>query len=150
MSTFMFCGSGLELDIAGRAHGPLSRGDVVQINPLVTATADGYTTQNVDALNSGLSQVSLYGVVLGSNAKNTFAVGEDILIRIVGIVDVAMSGATTIGNTVGLTPGANNLTDTGGTAFQADAAASRVVGAAHTATVGAGIATCWFNGLAWG
>ena len=150
MSTFIHGGSGLVLDIGGRAHAALNMGDVVQINPLVSAAEDGYTTQDVDALNTGLSQVSLYGVVLGSAGKSTFAVGEDVLIRIVGVVRVAMAGAATAGNTVLLNPSNNNCVDSGGTAFAADASTVRIVGAAHETIAGAGLATCWFNGLSWG
>jgi len=149
MSTFMFGGSGLTLDIGARVgEASHSRGDVVQINPLVGSEDAGFSTQNVDDLDSGPSQTALYGVVLGTDARDSFTRGEDILVRIVGMVQANVGNTAVAGQTLVLTAGANNLTDAGGTAFSASVSGNRPVGVAHEA--GTGLLTVWFNIFSWG
>jgi hypothetical protein len=150
MSTFIHGGSGLVLDIAGKAHAELDLGDVVQINPLVTATESGYTTQVPDALNTCVSQVSLFGVVLGSNGKSKFALGEDVLIRVVGICKVNIADtASGIGQGVKLRASAMTAEGTAGTAVVLDASGVKLCAVAHTA--GTGLQTVFFNGMtSWG
>jgi hypothetical protein len=150
MSTFIHGGSALQLDIAGRAHAALTRGDVVQIDPAVGATDDGLSTRDVGNLNNCLDQVAPYGVVLGSNGKSTFAIGEDVLIRIMGVCQVnVQSTASGIGEGIQLRVSNNSVEGTGGTTYEGDAATVRVCGIAHTA--GTGLQTVFFNGLStWG
>ena len=150
MSTFIHGGSALTLDIAGRAHAELDLGDVVQINPLVGATDDGLTTQVPDALNTCVSQVSLFGVVLGSNGKSKFATGEDVLIRVVGICKVNIQNTGSgVGEGVKLKAGAMTAEGTGNTTFLADASGAKICAVAHTA--GTGLQTVFFNGMtSWG
>jgi len=150
MSTFIHGGSALQLDIAGRAHAALSRGDVVQIDPAVGATDDGLTTRAVGALNTCLDQVAPFGVVLGSNGKSTFAIGEDVLIRIMGVCQVNVQNtASGVGEGIQLRASNNDVEGTGGTTWEADASGVRICGVAHTA--GTGLQTVFFNGLTtWG
>jgi hypothetical protein len=150
MSTFIHGGSGLVLDIAGKAHAELDLGDVVQINPLVTATESGYTTQVPDGLNTCVSQVSLFGVVLGSNGKSKFATGEDVLIRVVGICKVNVQNtASGIGEGVKLRPSAMTAEGTGNSNYLADASTAKICAVGHTA--GTGLQTVFFNGMtSWG
>ena len=147
MSTFIHGGSALQLDVAARAHAALSRGDIVQIDPAVSATDDGLTTR-VPVINDALGQVAPYGVVLGSNGKSTFAIGEDVLIRIMGVCEANMNTASVVGEKVVLRA-ATSLQAGGDSAFTADASGTRLCGIAHTA--GTGLQTVFFNGLStWG
>ena len=149
MSTFIHGGSGLELDIGGKAHAALSLGDVVQINPYLAAADDGYSTQAVGALNTSASQAALFGVVLGSNGKSTFALGEDILIRMVGVCQVNVQNTASVLNQGIKLRASNNDVESAGAGFSGDASANRVCGVAHTA--GTGLQTVFFNGLStWG
>lgn len=150
MSTFIHGGSALQLDIAGRAHATLNRGDVVQIDPVVGSTENGLTTRAVGALNTCLDQVAPFGVVLGSNGKSSFAVGEDILIRILGVCEVNVQNtASAAGEGIQLRASNNDVEGTGGTTFEVDASGVRICGVAHTA--GTGLQTVFFNGLTtWG
>ena len=151
MSTFIHGGSALTLDVGAKAHAALSRGDVVEINPLVASGDDGYETRTLAAANTRAKQVSIVGVVLGSAGKSTFAIGEDVLIRIVGVCDAAFSGTTTISPTQVAVPnwagGANNFVATGEGVYSAPAANSRIVGVIHEARTGAGLAKVFINGL---
>jgi len=150
MSTFTFGGSALQLDVAARAHAALSRGDVVQIDPAVGAADDGLSTRSVGNPNNCLDQVAPFGVVLGSNAKSSFDIGEDVLIRILGVCDVNVQNvASGIGEGLQLRVSNNNVEGTGGTTYEGDASTVRICGIAHTA--GTGLQTAFFNGLTtWG
>ncbi len=154
MSTFIHGGSALTLDIAGKAHAALYRGDVVMINPAVGSAEDGYTTMD-PITGTALAQVAPFGVVLGSAGKSSFAIGEDILIRILGIVDVAMDPAapSVIGHGVKLKNAATHLSPLGNATWTADAINVRVCGVAHTVSAAGNdhMATVFFNGLStWG
>ena len=150
MSTFIHGGSALVLDIAGKAHAALRAGDVVQIDPMVASLEDGYTTRVPDFSNAD-GQLAPYGVVLGSPRKDRFALGEDILIRILGVVDVNFSNTNVAGRSCQVQDGVMTVADTGGVAFLADATNTRVCGISHTAGSGAHQSTVFFNGLTtWG
>ena len=150
MSTFMFGGSALKLDIAARAHATLNKGDVVQINPLVGATDDGLTTR-VPATGTGPAQVAPMGVVLGSSGKSRFTTGEDVLIRVLGVVDAAFAGAVVAGHVAVVTNAAMNLTSAGNATWAANSNSVHVAAVAHETLTGAGTAQVFFNGLAsWG
>ena len=150
MSTFIHGGSALVLDIAGKAHAALNMGDVVQIDPFVTSLEDGYTTRVPDISNAD-GQLAPIGVVLGSQGKKSFALGEDVLIRILGVVDVNFSNTNVAGRSCQLQDGAMTVLDTGGVAFLADATNVRVCGISHTAGTGAHQSKVFFNGLTtWG
>ena len=69
MSTFIHGGSALQLDIAGRAHAALTRGDVVQIDPAVGATDDGLSTRDVGNLNNCLVRLPLMGLSLAATER---------------------------------------------------------------------------------
>ncbi len=155
MSTFMFGGSALALDIAGRAHAALEAGDVVMLDPEASSAADGLTTRT-PVVNAGVGQIAPYGVVLGSSGKSSFAVGEDILIRIIGVVNVKMNPASpsVVGELVQIAGGQTYLNPAGGAgAFVATSATVRPCGMAHTVSA-AGTdnkADVYFNGLTtWG
>jgi len=147
MSTFIHGGSALQLDVAARAHAALSRGDIVQIDPAVGATDDGLSTR-VPVISDALGQVAPYGVVLGSNGKSTFALGEDVLIRIMGVCQANMNTASVVGDGV-ILRAATSLAPQGASTFTADASGNKLCGIAHTA--GTGLQTVFFNGLTtWG
>jgi hypothetical protein len=150
MSTFMFGGSALALDIGARAHAALERGDVVQINPLVGSTDDGLTTQAL-VVGTGPAQLAPVGVVLGSSGKSTFATGEDVLIRVLGIADAKFVGAVTAGHVAIMTNGALTLTTAGNSTWAANSNSVHIVAVAHETLAGAGTAQVYFNGLgSWG
>ena len=150
MSNFMFGGSALALDIAGRAHAALEAGDVVQINPLVGSTDDGLTTQDC-VVGTGPAQIAPIGVVLGSSGKSTFATGEDVLIRILGVVDAKFAGAVTAGHVAIMTDGARTLTSQTNATWAANSDSVHIVACAHETLGGAGTAQVYFNGLgSWG
>mgnify|MGYP003680844680 CR=1 FL=1 len=157
MSTFIHGGSGLELDVGARAHAALSRGDVVGIDTLNTATNDGQSTCAIGNLNTRAQQAMVYGVVLGSNGKSTFAVGEDVLLRVIGVCDAAVSatttslptGATQVGILNAAGP-ANNLVPTAEGGYSAPAAGNKIVAVIQETRTGA-LCRVWFNGLGvWG
>ncbi|MAH51315.1 hypothetical protein CMI37_36195 [Candidatus Pacearchaeota archaeon] len=150
MSNFMFGGSALALDIGARAHQALSAGDVVQINPLVGSTDDGMTTQDC-IVGTGPVQIAPVGVVLGSSGKSSFVTGEDVLIRVLGIVDAAFAGAVTAGHVAIMTNAARTLTSAGNATWAANSNSVHIVAVAHETLTGAGTAQVYFNGLgSWG
>lgn len=156
MSTFIHGGSGIQLDVGAKAHAALRRGDVVAINPVITTAGnEGYVTMAVGDLNTAIQQVTMHGVVLGSNGKDSFAIDEDILVRICGIVEAKCINGTGVGDVLRLTASDDALTDAAaatGIAAQY-AVGTRWVGVAHTANATGGDALCrvWFNGLGvWG
>ena len=156
MSTFIHGGSPLTLDVGAKAHAALSRGDIVAINPVDTDVDDeGYITMAVGDLNTAIQQVTMHGVVLGSNAKDTFVTGEDILVRIVGTCPARVINGTAAGEVLRLTVNNPNLTNAAaGTAAAAGyAAATRWIGVAHAGNASGGdaLARCYINGLGvWG
>jgi len=151
MSTFIHGGSGLTLDVGAKAHAAVSRGDCLEINPLVASGDEAYETRSLTSANTRAKQVSIVGIVLGSNGKSTFATGEDILLRVVGICDAALSGTATISPTQVLIANyagpANNLIPTAEGGYATGAANSRVMGVVHEARTGAGLAKVFINGL---
>ena len=150
MSTFIHGGSALALDIGARAHAALVAGDVVQINPLVGSTDDGMSTQAC-IVGTGPVQIAPVGVVLGSAGKSTFALGEDVLIRVLGIVDAKFAGAVTAGHVAIMTNGATTLTSTTNATWAANSNSVHIVACAHETLAGAGTAQVYFNGLgSWG
>ena len=150
MSNFMFGGSALGLDIGARAHAALERGDVVQINPLVGSTDDGLTTQDC-VVGTGPAQLAPIGVVLGSSGKSTFALGEDVLIRILGVVDAKFVGAVTAGHVAIMTGGARTLTSRTNATWAESSISVHLCAVAHETLTGAGTAQVYFNGLGtWG
>ncbi len=147
MSTFIHGGSALVLDVAAKAHAALSRGDVVMIDPRDTAD-DGYTTMAVDALDKVWHQVAIPGVVLGSAGKSTFATGEDVLIRICGVVDAKLNTGATKNDAVKLTANNDYLSHVAAaTGFTANASATFVIGTCLENGPGAGQALkkCFIN-----
>ena len=150
MSTFTFGGSALALDIGARAHAALERGDVVQINPLVGSTDDGLTTQAL-VVGTGPAQLAPVGVVLGSSGKSTFATGEDVLIRVLGVADAKFVGAVNAGDVADMTNGALTLTTRGNATWVANSNTVHIVAVAHETLAGPGTAQVYFNGLgSWG
>jgi hypothetical protein len=151
MSTFIHGGSALKLDVGAKAHAALEEGDVVGINPTTVGSDEGYSTIAVGDLNTAIQQVTMHGVVLGVPGKNSFATGEDVLIRIVGAVDVKATNGTAAGEVLRLTVNNKYLTDAAaGTAATAQyAAATRWFGVAHTAnaTGGVAIVRAYVNGF---
>lgn len=150
MSTFIHGGSALALDIGARAHAALVAGDVVQINPLVGSAEDGMTTQAC-VVGTGPAQVAPVGVVLGSAGKSSFASGEDILIRVLGVVDAKFAGAVSAGHVAKMTNGATTLTSLTNDTWAANSNSTHIVAVAHETLTGAGTAQVYFNGLgSWG
>ena len=148
MSTFIHGGSALTLDVGAKAHAALSRGDVVMLDPL--AAGDGYTTKLV-IINSALGQLAPYGVVLGSNGKSTFAIGEDILIRVIGTCDVLFNtGANSVaGHAVKLTVNQKYAAPVGNANHTSTSTTVRLLGIAHSVsspTTGQ-LGSCYINGL---
>ena len=138
MSTFIHGGSALALDIGARAHAALVAGDVVQINPLVGSAEDGMPTRAC-------------GVVLGAAGKSSFATGEDILIRVLGVVDAKFAAAVSAGHVAKMTGGATTLTSMGNATWAANSNSDHLVAVAHETLTGAGTAQVYFNGLgSWG
>ena len=150
MSTFIHGGSALALDIGARAHAALVAGDVVQINPLVGSAEDGMTTRAC-VIGTGPAQVAPVGVVLGSAGKSSFATGEDILIRVLGVVDAKFAAAVSAGHVAKMTGGATTLTSMGNATWAANSNSDHLVAVAHETLTGAGTAQVYFNGLgSWG
>jgi hypothetical protein len=151
MSTFIHGGSALTLDIGAKAHAALSRGDVVAVNTLVASGSDGYETKAIGNGNTGDQQVEIYGVVLGSVGKSTFAIGEDILLRVVGVCDAALSATATIAPTqvgkINFAGPANNLVPTAVGTYSAPAGGNRTVATIQEARTGAGLAKVFINGM---
>ena len=105
----------------------------------------------VGDLNTAIQQVTVHGVVLGSNGKDRFVTNEDILVRIVGMVDAKCVTGTAAGEVMRLTVSDDVLTDAvaGTTATTAYAAATRWIGVAHeaNATGADAVIRVWFNGM---
>jgi len=149
MSTFIHGGSALKLDVGAKAHAALSRGDVVEINPLVGSADDGYETRDLPNANTRQKQVSILGVVLGSAGKSTFAIGEDVLIRLVGVCDAAFSASTTAGLLAvpNWDAPANNFVSTAAGTYSAPSNHNRILGVIHETRSGAGLAKVFINSL---
>jgi hypothetical protein len=89
--------------------------------------------------------------VLGSNGKNRFALGEDILIRVLGIVDAKFVGAVDAGHVARMTNGATTLTSLTNATWAESTVSVHIVAVAHETLAGAGTAQVYFNGLGtWG
>ena len=105
------------------------------------------------ATGTALAQVAPFGIVLGSAGKSTFAIGEDVLIRILGIVDVTMTAGTpgVVGHGIKLRNAVRTIDPLGNATWTADASGVRVCGVVQALNGTGQSPTVFFNGLStWG
>ncbi|HIA03328.1 MAG TPA: hypothetical protein EYN66_15710 [Myxococcales bacterium] len=149
MSTFMFGGSGLQLDIGAKnaTGATVNAGDILAIDASLVG-ADGGFDAIIPLHTTSAHLVNIHGVVIGSSTKSSFTNGEEILLRVVGLIDAKVVNGIGVGDALAIADGSDALA--AAAAFATPPAVTDIIlGVAHAANASGGdlVVACFINGM---